>query len=138
MKRLTRIVSLCAAGGGLVLCACRARERTIPADTPARPALTPVTAPSSAAKRYPVKGVITAVDPARSRITVAHERIPDFMEAMTTPFAVRDDPRVIALLRPGDRVEATLVVDRGGLFLEQVLTKGFVPTPARSEKGRNE
>jgi Cu/Ag efflux protein CusF len=118
----------------LLLGGCRAREKPTPASSagtnaPTRPAITAGGASSTAARRYPVRGVITSVDAAASRITVDHERIPGFMEAMTTPFTVRDDPRVIALLRPGDRIEATLVVEPGGFFLEQVLTKGFVPTP---------
>jgi hypothetical protein len=52
------------------------------------------------------------------------------MDAMTMAFPVRDDPGVVAILRPGDRIEATLVVDGPKFWLEQVLTKGFVPTPA--------
>jgi protein SCO1/2 len=44
-------------------------------------------------------------------------------------FPVRDDPKVIEFLRPGDRIEARLVVDGSTYVLEEVLTKGFVPTP---------
>jgi protein SCO1/2 len=51
------------------------------------------------------------------------------MSAMTMTFPVRDDPKVIEFLRPGDRIEARLVVDGSTYFLEEVLTKGFVPTP---------
>jgi len=39
---------------------------------------------------------------------------------------------VVALLRPGDRIEARLVIDGKVFFLENVLTKGFVPTPTAS------
>ncbi len=85
---------------------------------------------SAAAKRYPLKGVVTAVDAGKSEITVSHEEVPGFMAAMTMTFPIQDDPKVVALLRPGDRIEATLVVDEGRYFLERVLTKGFVPTPA--------
>ena len=58
-----------------------------------------------------------------------HEEVPGFMYAMTMAFPIRDDPKVIAFLRPGDRIEARLVVDGKTYFLEEVLTKGFVPTP---------
>jgi len=110
--------------------ACR-KKAEIPAGAPSKPAV--VVAPSTAvgpdAKRYELKGIITAVDPARVQITVQHEAIPGYMAAMTMPFPIRDDPKVIAFLRPGDRIEATLVVDGETYFLERVLTKGFVPTP---------
>jgi protein SCO1/2 len=110
--------------------ACRRKEE-LPAGAPAKPAIA-VEKPAPVgpdAKRYPLRGVITAVDPARAKITVDHEEIPGYMSAMTMAFPIRDDPKVIAFLRPGDRIEATLVVDGSTYFLEQVLTKGFVPTP---------
>ncbi len=110
--------------------ACR-REAEVPSGAPAQPAIA-VEKPAPVgpdAKRFPLRGVITAIDPARARITVSHEEIPGYMSAMTMAFPVRDDPKVIAFLRPGDRIEATLVVDGSTYFLEQVLTKGFVPTP---------
>ena len=83
----------------------------------------------SAAERHTLKGVIRSVDAARTEVTVTHEDVPGYMAAMTMPFPVKDDPQVFALLRPGDRIEATLVVDGDKYWLEKVLTKGFVPTP---------
>ena len=111
--------------------ACRRNAELPRRRAPAKPAIVaekqaPV---GPGAKRYPLRGVITAIDPARARITVSHEEIPGYMAAMTMAFPIRDDPKVIAFLRPGDRIEATLVVDGSTYFLEQVLTKGFVPTP---------
>ena len=111
---------------------CRARETVgHPGAVVGKPAATRPPAVGADAKRFPLKGVITAVDAGKSEITVAHEEIPGYMDAMTKPFPVRDDPKVIGLLRPGDRIEATLVVDGATFFLEQILTKGFVagPTP---------
>jgi protein SCO1 len=110
---------------------CKSR-RELPANAPSRPAITPGAPVSASAKRYPFKGVITAVDFSKPAITVSHEAIPGFMDAMTMSFPVRDDPKVVALLRPGDRIEARLVVDGNAFFLENVLTKGFVPTPTAS------
>ncbi len=134
-----RLASRRGAGLGLLVvlmivlagAACRAREeRPVPAvrTTLARPA-----AASAGAKRYPLRGVVTAVDAGKSEITISHEEVPGFMAAMTMAFPVEDDPKVVALLRPGDRVEATLVVDGDRYFLERVLTKGFVPTPTPAE-----
>jgi len=109
---------------------CRGREQTVPENAPKRPAIAAPPKASANAKRYPLKGVITAVDAGKSELTVSHEAIPDFMAAMTMAFPVRDDPGVVSILRPGDRIEATLVVDGPKFWLEQVLTKGFVPTPS--------
>lgn len=108
---------------------CRKKSEP-PAVAPVRPALTPVSPPSASAKRYPLKGVVVTVAASRPQIVVRHEEIPGFMAAMTMPFPVRDDPKVVGLLRPGDRIEATLVVDGDSYFLEEILTKGFVPTPS--------
>lgn len=82
------------------------------------------------ARRFPLKGIVREVDPARSELTVEHEAIPDYMGGMTMPFPVRDDPQVMRLLRPGDRIEATLVVEKDRYWLEKVVTRGFVGTPA--------
>ena len=113
----------------VLMSACRKAE--VPANAPSKPAIAAVAAPTVGpnAKRYPLKGVVTKVDPARAQVTVEHEEIPGYMSAMTMAFPIRDDPKVIAFLRPGDRIEARLVVDGDNYFLEEVLTKGFVPTP---------
>jgi len=82
-----------------------------------------------AARRFPFKGIVREVDAAQSKITVEHEAIQDYMSAMTMSFPVRDDPQVAKLLRPGDRIEATLVVEKDRYWLEKILTRGFVGTP---------
>lgn len=81
-------------------------------------------------RRFDLSGVVREVNSGRSEITVEHEAIPGYMQGMTMPFPVRDDPRVIGLLRPGDRIQATLVVEKDRYWLEKVLTRGFVATPA--------
>lgn len=95
--------------------ACR-REASAPAREPLR--------------QFHLKGVIQRVDRARSEITVEHEAVPGFMDAMTMTFPVRDDPQVMGLLAPGDKIEATLSLQADKYWLEKILTKGFVPTPA--------
>ena len=67
---------------------------------------------SREARRFPLRGIVREVDAARSRLTVEHEAIAGYMQGMTMPFPVRDDPQVLKLLRPGDRIEATLVVEK--------------------------
>lgn len=117
-------------GAAALTASCRGRERAVPENAPRRPAIAAPPKASANARRYPLRGVITASDARKSEITVSHEEIPGFMNAMTMAFPVYDDPSVVAILRPGDRIEATLVVDGPKFWLEQVLTKGFVPTPA--------
>jgi protein SCO1/2 len=87
-------------------------------------------AAQGSARRFALRGVVREVDAARSRVTVEHETIPGYMQGMTMPFPVRDDPKIVQILRPGDRIEAALVVDGENFWLEKILTKGFVGTPA--------
>ena len=49
------------------------------------------------------------------------------MSAMTMDFPIRDDPKVIAFLRPGDRIEARLVVDGGNLLPRRGADEGLRP-----------
>jgi protein SCO1/2 len=99
--------------------ACSKRETAEPSKT---------TAASASAKRYDLRGIIRGVDAAKREVTVDHEEIVGYMDAMTMSFPVRDDPQVFEILRAGDRLEAKLVVDQGDYWLEQILTKGFVAT----------
>ena len=81
------------------------------------------------ARRFTLRGVVREVDAARSELTVEHEAIPGYMQGMTMPFPVRDDPQVLKLLHPGDRIEATLVIEKDRFWLEKIVTRGFVGTP---------
>ena len=63
------------------------------------------------AKHYPLQGRVVAVDPAARQLTIAHDAIPGFMEAMTMPYPVgQDDAWVFRAIAPGDQIHATLVV----------------------------
>ena len=131
MKRAPalRVTVFAAVLGGVLASASACRKAEVPSGAPSRPAVAKVPTVGPNAKKYSLKGVVIGVDGAQSRITVQHEEIPGFMSAMTMAFPVRDDPKVISFLRPGDRIEATLIVDGDNYFLSDVLTKGFVPTP---------
>jgi protein SCO1/2 len=76
---------------------------------------------------------VREVDAARSEATIAHEAIPDYMSAMTMVFPIKDDAQVVKMLRPGDRIEATLHVEGRNYWLEKIVTKGFEPTPTPVE-----
>ncbi|MEP6914547.1 MAG: copper-binding protein [Acidobacteriota bacterium] len=69
--------------------------------------------------RYELKGKVVSIDKPAKRLTVDHEAIPGFMEAMTMAYPVRDD-RVFDRLSPGERVTATLVSAHGGYWLEAI------------------
>jgi protein SCO1 len=60
-------------------------------------------------RRFDLKGKVIAVDKEQNQVTLAHEKIPGYMDAMTMPFHVGDDWAMSALA-PGQTVEATLVV----------------------------
>lgn len=63
------------------------------------------------AKHYELQGRVVAVDPAARQLTIAHQAIPGFMEAMTMPYLVgKNDTWVFRAIAPGDEVHATLVV----------------------------
>jgi protein SCO1/2 len=107
-------VLLFLAAVAVIAAACRKAETPAPA----------------AAQTYELKGVVREVDVARSEATIAHEDITNFMSAMTMVFPIKDDAQVVAMLRPGDRIEATLHVEGRNFWLDKIVTKGFEPTPA--------
>ena len=75
---------------------------------------------TSNAQRHELKGKVVSVEKDKHIVTVAHESIKDFMEAMTMPFTVRDD-WPFEVLAPGDQITATLVVDGPESWLENVI-----------------
>jgi len=54
---------------------------------------------------------VLAGDPATGEITLQHEAIPGFMEAMTMPYKLQR-PEIIKEFSPGDVIRARLVVDK--------------------------
>ena len=61
-------------------------------------------------KRYPLKGKVVAVDPNDRTATIAHEDIVGYMPSMTMPFKIKNDAD-LQMLKPGDDITGTLVVD---------------------------
>src|SRR5688500_7359127 len=68
-----------------------------------------LTASVAADTEYAVRGLVVGVDPARKSMTVSHERIPGFMDAMTMPFEVNEASELRGVV-PGAIVEFTLIV----------------------------
>ena len=71
-------------------------------------------------ERYQLKGKVVNVDKRGSTVTISHEDIPDLMEAMTMPFALKDR-RLLDQLAEGDGIQATLVVAGPHSWLENVV-----------------
>lgn len=80
---------------------------------------------SSEAKRYEVKGKVVTADLSTHKVTIAHEEIKGFMDAMTMPFTLLDD-WVYPELKPGALIQATLVVDQGRTWLENPVVSNVV------------
>ncbi len=70
-------------------------------------------------QRYELKGKVVAVDRQKGEVTIAHQAIPGYMEAMTMPFRLKDD-WPFSILEPGNQIQATLVVEGDRSWLEEV------------------
>ncbi|MGA9462783.1 MAG: SCO family protein [Terracidiphilus sp.] len=68
-------------------------------------------AQSSSYKTYKLRGKVISTQPATGEVTLAHEAIPGFMEAMTMPYKLRD-PSILSELHPGDVITADLMVSQ--------------------------
>lgn len=68
-------------------------------------------------KRYPLKGKVVSVEKTDRTATIAHEEVAGYMPAMTMPFKIKKDSD-LEMLKPGDQVTGTLVVDDLSSWLE--------------------
>ena len=71
-------------------------------------------------ERYAIKGKVVSVDKRDSTVTISHEAIAGYMDAMAMPFKLKDE-RLLNDLAEGDRVQATLVVKGLKSWLEDVV-----------------
>jgi len=78
------------------------------------------------AKRYPMEGVVKALDPASKTATIDAGKIGDWMEAMTMDYSVKPDSE-FAKLKVGDRIKATVVVEDVKYYVTDVTV---APKPA--------
>lgn len=82
--------------------------------------------PASTYKTYKLRGKILSTDPSTGQLTIAHEAIPGFMDAMTMPYRVKN-PGIISDLHPGDVITADLFVsqtDDADVFLDHIVVVG--------------
>jgi protein SCO1 len=86
-------------------------------------------------KRYELKGKVVSVDKVNQMVSVSHEDIKDYMPAMTMPFTLRD-AWPYDVLKPGDLISATLIVDGTRSWLEDVIiTQETTDSEAVKEAG---
>lgn len=72
-------------------------------------------------RRYPLTGVVKSIDTHARTATVAHDKVGDYMPAMTMTYKIKDD-KGFASMHEGDQIKATLVVtDSGEMWLESVV-----------------
>lgn len=72
------------------------------------------------AKHYHLKGTAVAINKKKQEVVISHEKIDGYMDAMIMPFKIRDE-WVLQQIRLGDLLDATLVVDSGRSWLQNVV-----------------
>lgn len=71
-------------------------------------------------RRFDLRGQVVAVDKANGTLTIAHQAIPGYMDAMTMSYALKD-AWAFAILKPGQSVSATLVIQGDHSWLEGII-----------------
>ena len=74
-------------------------------------------------KVYKMRGKVVAVDAGKGAITVDHEAIPGFMDAMAMPYKLKD-PQKSRELHAGDRITADVLVsqeDENNVLLDHLV-----------------
>src|SRR5271165_6724242 len=94
---------------------------------PAPPAASP-TAAQPGVKRYHLTGRVVSTDKRGSSVMIDGEAIPDFMDAMTTPYTVKD-LTLLDKLTPGDKITADVVVQGDDSWIENVVVIGHTAPP---------
>jgi protein SCO1/2 len=80
--------------------------------------------PAWPAQRYQATGLVLATDPAHRTVTVSEDNIPGYMDAMVMEYRV-PDPRWLAQLAPGVKIEFTLVVGKTSSHIRDVHVRSY-------------
>lgn len=82
-------------------------------------------AASSVVKTYRLRGKVVSTNASASEVTLNHEAIPGFMEAMTMPYKVKD-ANILGDLHPGDMITADLLVSQRSddVLLDHIVVVG--------------
>ena len=80
--------------------------------------------PPANEKRYPIKGIVVTVSKTDRTATIKHEDIPGYMAGMTMDFKIRNTAD-LEIMKPGDQITGTLVVDDVSSWIEvTAITEG--------------
>ena len=71
------------------------------------------------AASHAARGLVLSVDPSSRRVTVSHEAIPGFMDAMVMPFTAQT-PDELADVQPGDRIAFRIRTRDGETLIDRV------------------
>ncbi len=74
-------------------------------------------------KVYKLRGKVVSTNAATGEVTLNHEAIPGFMEAMTMPYKLKD-ASVLSELHPGDVITADVLVSQdadAGVFVDHIV-----------------
>jgi protein SCO1/2 len=80
----------------------------------------------SGERTYPVQGQVIALTPERVEATLKHGEIKGLMPAMTMPYKFKEKAE-LAAVKPGDVIDATLVIVENDAYLTKVKRIGEAP-----------
>ena len=83
-------------------------------------------AATSSVKTFKLRGKVVSTNASTTEVTVNHEAIPGFMDAMTMPYKVKD-ANILSELHPGDVITADLLVSQraeGDVLLDHIVVVG--------------
>jgi len=85
---------------------------------------------------YIVRGVLKKVNQSEHQLVIAHEAIPNFMEAMTMPFNIKDDA-ILTRVAPGEKVTFQLHITEAESWIDHIekldLSQPVANIPAASK-----
>jgi protein SCO1/2 len=86
-------------------------------------------AASAETREFTVKGVVKKVEADNSRVIIAHEAIPGFMDAMTMPFRVKSS-EILAKVQTGDSISFRLFVTAEESWIDNVVKIPAISDPS--------
>jgi protein SCO1/2 len=117
MNRLRYIFAITVA---LALALTGCKDQSPPASAPAK---TNAASATPTQQVFQVKGVVEEVRLARNAVVIKHETIPNYMEAMTMQFDVKDTNELTGL-QPGDDVSFRMIVTDDDGWIDQIKRLG--------------
>jgi len=120
---MTRLLSMVAGFGLLVAGRGAAAENRAPQDQA-----------ETNAQTFRTQGVVKELAADRRAVVIAHEVIPNYMDAMTMPFKVKE-PGELAGLQPGDKILFRLRVTDTESWVEGISKIGGAPTQETKPAG---